>query len=301
MKCLIVGASGQVGGQLAQICEEQGIDWHGTACRQLNVGYAPLDIRDPAAVRTLILGVGPSVVFLPAAMTHVDYAEKNPNECWSVNVAGTTSVARVVRELGARLVLFSTDHVFGECDRPMLEDDCVAPQSVYARSKVAAEKRTRDLLPDSHLILRTSWVFGPEQQGKNFVYRAVRTLGGGEHLIVPADQWGQPTYSPDLASAALDLVRFGVTGTFHVVGPTRLTRLAHARLIARLFELDPELIVAPPTSELRQSAPRPLRVWLATEKVQRVLGREPIRSPESALRMLRDTMLHERILSSACL
>jgi hypothetical protein len=44
-----------------------------------------------------------------------------------------------------------------------------------------------------------------------------------------------------------------------------------------------------------------LRVWLATEKVQRVLGREPIRSPESALRSLRDTMLHERILSSACL
>jgi len=296
MKYLIVGASGQVGGQLAQACEQEGIDWQGTAFCQPDAGYARLDIRDPLAVRALLLSIHPSVVFLPAAMTHVDRAEDCPRECRAVNVAGSVNVARAVREVGARLVFFSTDHVFGECDRPMREDDPVEPQSIYARSKVEAEERIRELLPDAHLILRTSWVFGPERQGKNFVYRAVRTLGRGEHLTVPGDQWGQPTYSPDLARAALDLVVMGATGTFHLVGPTRLTRVAHARLIARLFELDPELIVAPPARELQQAAPRPLRVWLSGEKTRRLLGREPIRSPESALRLMRDTMLPERRL-----
>ena len=77
----------------------------------------------------------------------------------------------------------------------------------------------------------------------------------GERLRVPADQFGQPTYGPDLAAAALELVRRGAVGTFHVTGPELLSRLAFARLIAEVFGLDAGLIDGEPTPELGQAAP----------------------------------------------
>jgi dTDP-4-dehydrorhamnose reductase len=295
MRCLIIGASGQVGGQLASRCRAEKLPWLGTAFRNVRFGLHWLDLREHAAVFELVRDFRPDVVFLPAAMTHVDGAEKWPDECRAINEIGTEAVARAVRDADATLVFFSTEHIFPEMAQPYHEDDPLAPVSVYARSKAEAERRIRELLPERHLILRTSWVYGPEEQGKNFVYRAVRTLRAGQPLVVPDDQCGQPTYSPDLARAALDLVRDGHRGTFHVVGPAHLSRLEFARLIATIFELDAGRIVGRPTADLAQAAPRPLRVCLSDEKVRAALGCPPIRRPADALRAMRDLLSAERL------
>lgn len=291
MRALILGASGQVGAQLAYRCRADGVHWVGTACHHPRFGLFSLDIRDADAVRSLIAGYRPEVVFLPAAMTHVDRAEVETALCRSVNVEGTGHAARAVRHYGGRLVFFSTEHVFGECSRPMHEDDLVAPVSEYAKSKVEAESLVRDLLPDRHLILRASWVYGPDEQEKNFVYRTIATLGAGKALTVASDQMGQPTYGPDLARAAMELARRRAIGTFHVVGPDLCSRLEHARRIARIFELDDDLILGRPTAELGLPAPRPLHVELDRKKLLRVLGHDPIRDPETALETMRDTIL----------
>lgn len=287
MRCLIIGASGQVGGQLASRCRAENLPWLGTAFRNVRFGLHWLDLRDGAAVGDLVRSFRPDVVFLPAAMTHVDGAEKWPDECRAINETGAEAVARAVRETEALLVLFSTEHVFPQTAQPCREEDLLAPMSVYAISKAEAERCIRDILPDRHLILRTSWVYGPEEQGKNFVYRAMRTLRAGHPLIVPADQYGQPTYSPDLARAALDLVRGGHRGTFHVVGPALLSRLEFAGLIATILELDASRIFGRPTAALAQAAPRPLRVCLDDAKIRAVLGRLPIRHPKDALPIMR--------------
>jgi len=290
MRCLIFGASGQVGGQLASRCRAEKFPWLGTALRHVRFGLHWLDLRDRSAVVELVRSFQPDAVFLPAAMTHVDGAEKRPDDCREINVCGTETVACAVKDTSATLVFFSTEHVFPEAPQPCHEDDPLAPMSVYAKTKVEAEQRVRAILPERHLILRTSWVYGPEEQGKNFVYRAVRTLRAGQPLFVPADQCGQPTYGPDLARTALDLVRGGHHGTFHVVGPAHLSRLEFARLIATIFELDPGRIVGKPTATLAQGAPRPLRVCLSDEKVRAAIGREPIRNPVDALRAMRELL-----------
>jgi dTDP-4-dehydrorhamnose reductase len=287
MTALIVGASGQVGGLLLARWRARGGKAVGTAFRHGRPGLRSLDVRDAGAVAGLVAEVRPEVVFLPGAMTHVDYAEEHPEECRAVNVAGTAHLARAVRGTGAVLVHFSTEHVFPDGPDPYPEEASCAPRSVYAQSKAEAESVLRDLLPDRHLILRTSWVYGPEEQGKNFVYRAVATLRRGERLVVPADQYGQPTYSPDLADAALDLVAAGRRGTFHAVGPAFLTRLAFAERIAAAFGLDAGLIRGVPTATLGQAAPRPLNIRLRRGKLQAALGRDPIRGPDAALAALR--------------
>ncbi len=300
-KCLVIGASGQVGGQLLALCRARGCDGVGTACRNPRPGLAHLDLRDGAAIDRLLDAQRPDVVYLPGALTHVDYGEAHREECYAINVDGTCRVAHWLRRRGGCLVFFSTEHVFSDSPTSYTEDAPTAPRSVYAQSKVAAEEQLRVLLPERHLILRTSWVFGPDEQRKNFVYRAAATLDRGEELVVPEDQHGQPTFAPDLAATALLLVERGLAGTFHVVGPELLTRLAFARLIARLFGLDAGLIRGRPTAALNQPAPRPLHIRLDRTKLQQTLGCDPIRSPAAGLRALQEEVAgtSPRLRSSA--
>jgi dTDP-4-dehydrorhamnose reductase len=288
MLCLIIGASGQLGSQIALACKTEGISWLGTACRHQRQGLQKLDLSDIEATGSLIRRVRPDVVFLCGAFTHVDRAEESPHECYDINVAGTRAAAEAVHQNAGELVLISTEHVFPERELPHSEDEPTGPINVYSRSKVLGEQAVREILPNRHLILRTSWGFGPDEQEKNFVYRTVQTLTAGKPLMVPNDQWGQPTYCPDLARAALELWQIGQRGTFHVVGPTLINRFDYAHMIARTLGLDPAGIIGLPTAQLGQKAPRPRRVALATDKVESVLWRQPIRSPESALRRMRE-------------
>jgi dTDP-4-dehydrorhamnose reductase len=252
----------------------------------------PLDLRDASAVQKLLREVRPEVCYMPGALTFVDFAEAHPNECRQTNIEGVSHVARAMAELHGLLVFFSTEHVFGESARPWKEDDPVSPQSIYAKSKADAETIVRDMLPPRHLILRTSWVFGPDPQEKNFVWRVRRTLEKGETLSVPSDQHGQPTYGPDLASTARQLVARGACGTYHVVGPQYQSRLAWARLIAENFGLSVEFIQGRPTRAPNMArspgiattiAPRPLHVPLDRCKLLSFLGHDPIRPPQAGI------------------
>jgi dTDP-4-dehydrorhamnose reductase len=247
-----------------------------------------LDLRDHGEVERLVRSVRPSVCYLPAALTNMDYAEQHPRECFEINVGGTLAVARSVARCGGVLVCFSTDHVFADSLHARKEDESTNPLSVYARSKVLAEQALAEVLPGRHLILRTSWVYGPDEQEKNFVYRVGRALATEEVITVASDQHGQPTFGPDLARAAVELAQCGARGTYHLVGPRVLTRLEWAKMIAESMEGKTELIAGRCTDELNQIAPRPRKVCLARRRVVDFLGYDPIQSPRLGLRAFDD-------------
>ncbi len=283
MRSLIIGASGQVGSRLLRYARRQG-DCLGTYRSHLVPGLAPLDLCDGPAIAALFRDFKPQVCYLPAAFTHVDRAQSHQEECRAVNQAGVANVIEAVARSGSMLVFLSTDHVFSDRDRPWRELEPTCPLSVYAASKVAAEVAIRRDLPGRHLIVRTSWVFGPDVQEKNFLYRVRRTLRSGEMLSVRPGEWGQPTYGPDLARTICHMVRRRARGTIHVVGPEPMTRISWAYLLAAEMGLSTQNITldwSPPSIEI---APRPLRVQLSRARLLRYLGSDPIRVPRQGIR-----------------
>jgi dTDP-4-dehydrorhamnose reductase len=288
MKTLVIGASGQVGGLLLAESKRRGDDVIGTSFEHGRPGLVALDARSRQAVTELVRSFRPDTIFFPAALSHVDYCQDHPDECRSINVGGPAHAAAALKEREGRLVFFSTEYVFRDSRTPYAEDDACCPvNNVYAQSKVEAEQIVRETLPDRHLVLRTSWVYGPEEQRKNFVYRVVRTLRQGQEMTVPQDQYGQPTYAPDLAAAAFDLALGRYAGTFHVVGPDHLHRLAFTEMIREVFALSTP-IKGVPSDQLQQAAPRPKFIQLRRDKLLTCLGRDPIRAPRLGLIDLRD-------------
>jgi dTDP-4-dehydrorhamnose reductase len=214
----VTGAGGQLGRAIGRLRPDAVL-----------LAREDLDVTDAGAAAEVIAKHAPAVVVHAAAWTAVDRAEAEPDRAWAVNVGGTEAVARAAANVDALLVYPSTDYVFsGDAARPYREDDATKPRSVYGRTKLEGEGSARTC--PSHLIVRTSWVFG---DGDNFV-RAIVERGRTEGALdVVDDQVGRPTYALDLAGGLLELVDGGHVKTFHLAGdgePCSRADLADAAL-----------------------------------------------------------------------
>lgn len=202
---LITGAHGMLGTALsccapADVCP-------------VGVDLPDGDLTDAAAAEALIGRHAPQVVIHCAAMTDVDGCTRDPERAMRVNGAATANVAQACRRHGARLIYISTDYVFaGDLGRPYLESDEPRPLNPYGESKLAGERAAAEL--SDHLIVRTQWLYGPA--GKNFIATIVNAARTRPSLRVVADEWGSPTYVPDLAAALWQVATQPVTGIVHI-------------------------------------------------------------------------------------
>lgn len=285
LKAAVIGASGLVGQALMQVLESHQYEVAGTYGSQPLPGLTRLDLGDAGGIRDYLRQSKPQVVFLTAAMTNVDYCEDHPEETFRINTEGARRVAEEASRLGSKLVFYSTDYIFDGENGPYDEEAKASPVSVYGRSKYEAERAILESLED-HLILRTTVVYGWNRRSKNFAMQLCHKLQGGAAMQVPEDQISSPTLVDYLAEASARLVQQEVRGIVNVVGKDLLARVEFARALARLFGLDPRLIVPVPTGNLKQRAPRPLRGGLKTEKFVGLLGTEPM-ALEEALKRLR--------------
>jgi len=267
LRAAVIGGSGQIGGWLMRVLEERGHSAVGTYASVPFAGLEPLDASDLGAAAAWVQRQRPDVVFYPAGFTWVDGCEKDPGRAYAANLEQPLNVARAAASVGAHFVYFSTDYVFDGLNGPYSEESPTSPLSVYGRAKRDAEDALRAELHTNQLTVRTSWVFGPERQGKNFAYQLVRSLNAGKPMICPSDQISSPSYGPDVALTVVLLAEERQSGLIHVVGPEVMDRVKFARAIAEAFGLQSDLVEAKLTSELSQGAPRPLNGGLLTPRL----------------------------------
>lgn len=163
----------------------------------------------------------------------MDGCERDPELAFRVNALGTQHVAIGARRAGATMLHISTNEVFDGTRRELYREwDTPNPSSVYARSKAAAELIVRELLGGSFYIVRIAWLFGPG--GVNFVTKIFAAAEKNGALSVAADEFGNPTYAPDLAAAIVRLADTRQYGIYHLINAGFCSRLEFAREIVRL-------------------------------------------------------------------
>ena len=220
VRWLVTGASGQLGLTLVARARERGLDVIATDREQL-------DVTDGAAIEAALDELEPAVVVNAAAFTAVDECESEDEDARRVNAEapGLLAQACAGRTL---LIHLSTDYVFdGRSPEPVAEEAAPAPLQVYGRWKLEGEERVREA-GGEHLIVRTSWLFGP---GPNFVRAILARAASGGPLRVVTDEAGQPTWTGTLANALLEVASGTVRGTLHVANRGVTTRHAFAREI----------------------------------------------------------------------
>jgi dTDP-4-dehydrorhamnose reductase len=271
MRLLVLGGTGQLGKGFVNLMKESGnvkvaeIPSHGIT--DLRAVPRHININDLRALREVISSYQPDWIINAAAYTQVDAAELDPFESISTNAGGTANVALCAKDVGARLVYFSTESVFdGRSAIPYSESDACNPLSVYSISKHAGEELTREISESSY-VLRTSWLYG-DSTTANFPARLLANLSATEGPVpVVTDLVGNPTPVVLLVEATLALIQSPPeVGTYHVCTDGSATKNEWAQAIAESRGFSPERIVPAKSSDFATAARRSQHVVLSCQK-----------------------------------
>jgi len=239
MKILLIGATGQLGGDILRNNQAHAI---------LAPDRKALDLSKPEQMGETIREHRPDMVINCAAFHNVPLCEDQPEQAFRINCAAVRDLAAHCSEVGAWLVTFSSDYVFGgEKRAPYLEDDRPAPLQVYGITRLAGEHAALATAPDRAVVIRTCGLFGrsgAKAKGGNFVDGRVADARAGKRIEMASEQVLAPTSSDDLSRAVLSLIAHPrlAPGIYHLVNEGQCSWYDLACAIMEILGLDVEVI-----------------------------------------------------------
>ena len=271
MTILVIGSRGQVGRALLR-----------SAPDALGVARDRVDLSDLRGLRAALEAVfdrQPDIgaVINAAAYTAVDAAENDEAAAAAVNAHAPGIIAAACADREVPLVHFSTDYVFsGDASAPYTPDQPTDPINIYGRTKRDGERAAMEA-GGAVAVLRTSWVY--DALGKNFLTTMLRLAETRDALSVVGDQIGRPTYTGDLARAALAAARRlqtqpSLSGTYHVSNTGE--PVSWAGFAQAIFEgSGKDVSVTPiPTTDYPTPARRPAYSVLDTTQFEAAFGHD---------------------------
>ena len=261
-RILILGAGGQLARSWKELLEREGIEHDAWSSAQFSLGNsAHLDRLHDGPKWDLVVNCG--------AYTQVDKAESEYDVAERINGTGVGELATCCKQLGTRLIHYSTDYVFdGQASTPYPTDAPISPVNAYGRSKAAGERALAESGAQA-LLIRTSWVYAP--WGKNFVLTMVRLLREKPELRVVSDQRGRPSSALQLAERSWALSKQVASGTYHLTDGGECSW--HELTCAIRDELGVDTPVHPiPTTEFPTPAKRPAYSVLDITKAEDIIG-----------------------------
>ena len=274
-RILVTGGSGQLG-QCFQNQTSHHCEW-----TFFFPSKEEVNICERGTVESYVQKHQINTIINAAAYAQVDHAEKEKSQANAVNNLAIKNLLFVAKKNKMKILFYSTDYVFSDQNNQFnFENDPISPQGVYAKSKAAGENQIIEF-DFPAVLIRTSWLFSP--YGKNYV-KTILSLAKSNHpLKVVNDQWGSPTFGPDLVLISLELLANypKQNEIFHFSNQGVTNWFDFAKETLKLAKINKQVV--PISSEKHQTlAPRPKRSVLGTSKIQSYLGISP-RSWQEAL------------------
>lgn len=275
-KVLIIGASGFLGSELYKIfSSDNSYKTYGTYSKNKKLNLLHLDIMSIENIKEIFENTAPDIIIIAAALTSVEYCEKDREKSYKINVDGMKNISRAAKDYNCKVVYVSTEYVFDGRDGPYSEEDEVNPINYYGKTKLFGEKIVQDYI-DDYIIVRTTVVYGWDLKSKNFIMQLINNLSSGNQMKIPVDQISSPTYCPNLAFMIKESCDNDITGIFNMVGKDVMGRYDFAVKAAETLNLKKSLLVPVETKDLGQVAKRPLDAGLKVDKVSEKLRCKPI-------------------------
>ncbi len=299
MRAYVTGGTGFVGSNIVKVFAEGHRDEvHCPVRRHVpdgDVPYAfePLDLLDSDQVRASVGAFDPDVIVHSMILNDMDTMYADRELAWASYVGTTAVLADAADEVGATLVLVSTDWVFDGTQAGAHEETPPNPVNYYGVLKVASEQVALNRA-ERGCVARVSGVNGmhwarpsaPRAQDRGFGYfvaSLVDALSAGEPFTVwEADEGVNMVASPSLASECGEIMRRvaateGAGGVFHCCASGSTSRMELATLACEVFGLDQSLVRSgPPDPESAPGVPIPYDTSLSVVRTREVLDYEPL-------------------------
>lgn len=258
MRLFVTGSSGLLGAKVAEIATYQGHKVYSGYHNSMPRFGKPVhfSLLDETEIRDRLTEIKPDVVIHCAAMSNVDECEQNPDLAFRINAAATEAISSSCDYM----IYVSTDYVFDGVKGFYTEFDHPNPINVYGASKLAGEQFCDN-------VARTSTIFGNNRPHWSMT---------ATNPFLVADQYLTPTLNSNLARMLLEMADRRLSGTYHLAGASRLSRLEFIQMIAA----NPALAIM---GDLCLSALRPKDSSLDTSRASKRLKNRPLLIDEAIM------------------
>ncbi len=270
MKILGTGLTGLVGSRIVELLK----DFEFESLNRRN----GIDITIKEQVIKAVGNSSSNTVLHLAAFTKVDDAEKEKHlekqsNAWKINVLGTKNVIEACQKFNKKIIYFSTDMVFsGEKNLPekYKEEETTNAIGFYAKTKEEAEKLVENA-SCPWVILRIAYPYRANFEKEEYVRVFKRLLESKKRITAVADHHFTPTFIDDLPLVINLIIKNNLIGKYHAVGEEIISPYDAVIKIAKVFNLNKELIEKTTRNEFfKDKAPRAYNLSLNNDKIEKL-------------------------------
>lgn len=273
MKILIIGGSGLLGQYLNIILSKE---FDILSLYNSNIGNCEqfssekVDITDFRSVNKIFDSYKPNAVIHTAGFTRPEACtEYNRDLVYKTNIEATKVIAQLCEKYNSKLIYTSTDLAYDGNGRGMMkENDKLEPVTIYAWTKVEAEKVIRETF-ENYIILRTSLMigFGLNHSQNNFHLMYDNLIKGIRPKLF-TDQYRTPLSLINAAELISELLKSDVKDIIlNFGGKERVSRVELGELLCEIAGFDKNLIEKIKMSDIPRF-PAVKDVSLNTDKLQ---------------------------------
>ena len=250
--------------------------------KECKVIATDIDVNEPWITKLDVTKLGdcarlfskykPDVVLHLAALTDLEYCQKNPREAYMTNTLGTENIALLSRKHNSIAVYIGSAGIFDGKKEYYSDYDVPNPLSEYGKSKYYGEQLMPQIL-DRYYIFRAGWMMGGGiKKDKKFINKVYRQIKNGSNVIYAVDdKVGTPTYTYNFADAMFRVIQTELYGLYNMVCHGDCSRLDVAKELVNLLNKQDEIKVKKVKSDYFKKeyfAPRPYSEKLVNLKLQ---------------------------------
>ncbi|MFQ6103419.1 MAG: SDR family oxidoreductase [Candidatus Glassbacteria bacterium] len=217
-RILITGCGGMLGVAVYDIFSKTGADVLATDIDLNEDWLSHLDVGNIDECKNVFSEFKPTLVLHLAALTDLEYCERNREETWLVNALGTENIALLSRKYDCTLVYIGTAGIFDGRKEVYTDFDRPNPLSMYAKAKYHGEIFIQQFL-SKYYIFRAGWMMGGGiKKDKKFINKIYKQIKAGKkELFVVDDKLGTPTYTVNFTESILKILPTGYYGLYNQV------------------------------------------------------------------------------------
>jgi dTDP-4-dehydrorhamnose reductase len=216
----------------------------------------------------------PDIIINCAALTNLEQIESNSKKAYLVNAYGVKNIADVCKRNKIKMIHISTDSVFDGTQGMYSESDIPNPVNEYAKSKKLGEDFVKNIL-DDYIIIRTNFYgFNSEE---NFLFNWVlKNLKNKQPIIGFSDVMFNPLEIRNLINMIYELMNKDFMGIIHLASNEVISKYEFIIEVAKILNLDSELIVKGNIKNSNLIAKRPLNTSLSNQQAKKILKTQPL-------------------------